>query len=117
MLAPSLFSSALEVAPTRALARTTGAVAGPKTRLASARYLSSSSPRAAISKIWPGTAAEAVQDIPSGSTVLSSGFGLCGTPFTLLNALAARQDLKDLTVVSNNAGLGDQGVGVCCFSY
>lgn len=76
------------------------------------RDLSTSpSVRERISKVWMGSVAQAVQDIPSGATVLSSGFGLCGTPFTLLNALAARDDVKNLTVVSNNAGLGDQGVG------
>ncbi|SNX84384.1 probable Succinyl-CoA:3-ketoacid-coenzyme A transferase, mitochondrial precursor [Melanopsichium pennsylvanicum] len=54
---------------------------------------------------------EAVKDIPSGSTVLSAGFGLCGTPVTLIEAISRNPQIKDLTVVSNNAGTGELGLG------
>lgn len=62
-------------------------------------------------KFYP-TAAEAVKDIESGSMILSAGFGLCGTAETLITALHERPELKDLTVVSNNAGNVGQG-GLC----
>jgi 3-oxoacid CoA-transferase len=54
-------------------------------------------------------AAEAVRDIPDGSTVMISGFGLCGIPENLIAALRAR-GTKGLTVVSNNAGTNDFGI-------
>ncbi|EPQ28542.1 uncharacterized protein PFL1_03846 [Pseudozyma flocculosa PF-1] len=57
------------------------------------------------------TADEAVKDIPSGSTVLSAGFGLCGTPETLIQAIERQPQIKNLTVVSNNAGTGEKGLG------
>lgn len=49
---------------------------------------------------------EAVADIKSGSTILSAGFGLCGTAETIIKAMAKRgvEDLHSLTAVSNNAG-------------
>jgi len=52
------------------------------------------------------SADEAVADIKSGSTVLSAGFGLCGTAETLIGAMARRgkEGLHSLTAVSNNAG-------------
>ncbi|KAF2860370.1 beta ketoadipate:succinyl-CoA transferase, TR2 [Piedraia hortae CBS 480.64] len=56
-----------------------------------------------------GSADEAVADVKSGSVILSAGFGLCGTPETLIKALARRKDLRDLTVVSNNAGTASGG--------
>ncbi|CDU22733.1 probable Succinyl-CoA:3-ketoacid-coenzyme A transferase, mitochondrial precursor [Sporisorium scitamineum] len=62
------------------------------------------------SKVYP-SADEAVKDIKSGSTLLSAGFGLCGTPETLIKAISRHPHIKDLTVVSNNAGTGDLGLG------
>lgn len=47
---------------------------------------------------------EAAARIKSGSTVLVGGFGLCGIPEKLIAAMHQRADLKELTVVSNNAG-------------
>ena len=55
------------------------------------------------SKLY-ASADEAVADLQSGSTVLSAGFGLCGTAETIIAAIARRKDLTDLTAVSNNAG-------------
>ncbi|KAN0061827.1 hypothetical protein ACQY0O_005820 [Thecaphora frezii] len=57
------------------------------------------------------SADEAVKDIPAGSTVLSAGFGLCGTPETLIQAIERNPQVKNLTVVSNNAGTGEKGLG------
>lgn len=56
-------------------------------------------------------AARAVADVPSGATLAVGGFGLCGIPENLIEALAAR-DVKDLTCVSNNCGVDDWGLGV-----
>ncbi len=57
------------------------------------------------------SAAEAVAIVPSGSVVLSGGFGEIGVPQELLEALAER-DVKDLTIVSNNGGTGDRGLAL-----
>lgn len=63
-------------------------------------------PRRCYSAVKPVISAEeAVADIPSGSKLLVGGFGLCGIPEKLIAAMHARQEgLKNLTVVSNNAG-------------
>ena len=59
------------------------------------------------------SADEAVADIPPAATLLVGGFGLCGIPEDLINALARRSDagVNGLTVVSNNAGLEKIGLG------
>jgi 3-oxoacid CoA-transferase subunit A len=57
------------------------------------------------------SAAEAVERIPDGATIMMGGFGLCGIPETLIYALRVR-GTRDLTVVSNNAGVDDFGIGV-----
>lgn len=61
-----------------------------------------------MNKICPDLAT-AVADIPDGATVLISGFGGAGQPTDLIHALLD-QGAKDLTVVSNNAGNGDNGL-------
>ncbi|QGC39255.1 3-oxoacid CoA-transferase subunit A [Bordetella parapertussis] len=55
------------------------------------------------------SADEAVSVVESGATILISGFGDIGLPFELLHALA-RTSVKDLTIVSNNAGTGELGL-------
>jgi 3-oxoacid CoA-transferase subunit A len=57
------------------------------------------------------SAADAVALIPDGAAIMMGGFGLCGIPETLIAALHAR-GTKDLTVISNNAGVDDFGIGV-----
>ena len=47
---------------------------------------------------------EAISDVSDGNKLLVGGFGLCGIPENLIGALI-KQGAKDLTVVSNNAGL------------
>ncbi|MBH68161.1 MAG: 3-oxoadipate CoA-transferase [Rhodospirillaceae bacterium] len=53
---------------------------------------------------------EAVSGINDGSIILVSGFGGAGMPTELLNALRD-QGAQDLTIVSNNAGVGREGIG------
>jgi 3-oxoacid CoA-transferase subunit A len=57
------------------------------------------------------TAAEAVADIPDGATLTVGGFGLCGIPSVLVQALLD-SGVRDLEVVSNNAGVDDWGLGL-----
>jgi 3-oxoacid CoA-transferase subunit A len=57
------------------------------------------------------SAAEAVERIPDGATIMMGGFGLCGIPETLIDALRAR-GTRGLTVISNNAGVDDFGIGL-----
>ncbi len=57
------------------------------------------------------SAQAAVERIPDGATIMMGGFGLCGIPETLIAALRAR-GTRDLTVISNNAGVDDFGIGV-----
>src|SRR2546430_17205549 len=57
------------------------------------------------------SADEAVRDVADGATLVVGGFGLCGIPENLINALVKR-GVKDLTCVSNNAGVDDWGLGL-----
>src|SRR5215470_13256357 len=57
------------------------------------------------------SAADAVALVPDGATIMMGGFGLCGIPENLIAALRAR-GTSGLTVISNNAGVDDFGIGV-----
>ncbi len=63
-----------------------------------------------IDKQW-SSAAEAVADISDGASLAVGGFGLSGNPIALIEALLA-QGTKDLSIVSNNCGVDDWGLGV-----
>jgi 3-oxoacid CoA-transferase subunit A len=63
-----------------------------------------------MNKVLPDAATAAAM-IPEGATVLVGGFGLCGIPETLIKALHA-QGTKQLTLVSNNAGVDGFGLGI-----
>jgi len=57
------------------------------------------------------SAEEAVALIPDGARVMCGGFGLCGLPENLIRALHAR-GTRNLTIISNNPGVDDFGVGM-----
>jgi 3-oxoacid CoA-transferase subunit A len=63
-----------------------------------------------VDKRW-ASAAEAVADIPDGASIAVGGFGLSGNPIALIQALLA-QGTRDLSIVSNNCGVDDWGLGV-----
>lgn len=56
------------------------------------------------------SALEAISDITDGATLMVGGFGLCGIPEHLIEALRVK-GVKDLTCISNNAGVDDFGLG------
>jgi 3-oxoacid CoA-transferase subunit A len=53
----------------------------------------------------------AVEKLTDGVTILMGGFGLCGIPENLIAAVR-RKGTKSLTIVSNNAGIDDFGIGI-----
>ncbi len=63
-----------------------------------------------MNKVLAGADA-AVALVPDGASILMGGFGLCGIPEHLIQALHTR-GTRDLTVISNNAGIDDFGIGV-----
>jgi 3-oxoacid CoA-transferase subunit A len=62
-----------------------------------------------VDKVVPDAGA-AVADVPSGASLAVGGFGLCGVPMILIEALLA-SGVDDLEVVSNNCGVDDWGLG------
>src|SRR5438046_5374135 len=54
---------------------------------------------------------EAIRDISDGNVIMLGGFGLCGIPENCIAALV-RKGVKDLTCISNNAGVDDFGIGL-----
>jgi 3-oxoacid CoA-transferase subunit A len=56
-------------------------------------------------------AQEAIRGMRDGQTFMLGGFGLCGIPENTINALV-KSELKDLTCISNNAGVDDFGLGL-----
>ncbi len=67
-----------------------------------------------MNKVY-ASAAEAVADIPDGATLMAGGFGLCGIPENLILALRDK-GVRGLTVVSNNAGVDDWGLGLLLYT-
>jgi 3-oxoacid CoA-transferase subunit A len=53
----------------------------------------------------------ALADVHDGAVIMSGGFGLCGNPENLITGLL-QKGVKDLTVISNNCGTTDKGLGV-----
>lgn len=58
-----------------------------------------------------GSVQEAVADIPAGASLAVGGFGLCGIPMVLIQALHGA-GVDRLSLVSNNCGVDDWGLGV-----
>lgn len=54
---------------------------------------------------------EAVKGIHDGSTIMVGGFGVCGIPENLIQTLSDT-GVKNLTVISNNCGIDDWGLGI-----
>jgi 3-oxoacid CoA-transferase subunit A len=67
-----------------------------------------------MDKVFASTA-DAVADISDGSVLAVGGFGLCGVPIALIDALLA-QGAKGLTTISNNCGVDDQALGVLLYA-
>ena len=57
------------------------------------------------------SAEEAIKDVFDGATIMVGGFGLCGIPENLIRALV-RKGVKNLTTISNNAGVDGFGMGL-----
>jgi len=62
-----------------------------------------------VNKVYPSADA-AIADLPDGATILVGGFGLCGIPENLIEAVR-RKGTRNLTVISNNAGVNEFGLG------
>ncbi len=63
-----------------------------------------------MNKVY-ASADEAIADMPDGVTLMSGGFGLCGNPENLIEAIH-RKNVKSLTIISNNCGTDDKGLGI-----
>ena len=64
-----------------------------------------------MNKVYPSAVAALADVVKDGMTIAVGGFGLCGIPEALIAALRDT-GVKDLTVVSNNAGVDDFGLGI-----
>ncbi len=65
----------------------------------------------AVNKIYPDATAALSGLLRDDMTIMSGGFGLCGIPAALIEAIRA-SGVKGLTVISNNAGIDDAGLGI-----
>ena len=65
----------------------------------------------AVNKVYPDAQEALAGLLHDGMTILSGGFGLCGIPTALIEAIR-ESGVKQLTVVSNNAGIDDAGLGL-----
>ena len=65
----------------------------------------------AVNKVYADATAALAGLLRDGMTIMSGGFGLCGIPSVLIEAIR-QSGVKDLTCISNNAGIDDVGLGV-----
>src|SRR5690349_18143869 len=65
----------------------------------------------AVNKIYPDAQAALAGLLRDDMTIMSGGFGLCGIPAALIEAIRG-SGVKGLTIISNNAGIDDVGLGV-----
>src|SRR5262252_1969426 len=64
-----------------------------------------------MNKVYPDAHAALAGLLHDGMTIMSGGFGLCGIPEKLIAAIRD-SGVRDLTVISNNAGIDDAGLGL-----
>jgi 3-oxoacid CoA-transferase subunit A len=64
-----------------------------------------------MKKVYPDATAALAGLLKDGMTIMAGGFGLCGIPEKLIDAIRV-SGVKDLTVISNNCGIDDAGLGV-----
>jgi len=64
-----------------------------------------------MAKVYPDAKAALTGALRDGMMIMSGGFGLCGIPSVLIEAIR-ESGVRDLTVVSNNAGVDDAGLGL-----
>jgi 3-oxoacid CoA-transferase subunit A len=64
-----------------------------------------------VNKVYPDATAALAGLLHDDMTIMSGGFGLCGIPAALIEAIKA-SGVKGLTVISNNAGIDDVGLGL-----
>jgi 3-oxoacid CoA-transferase subunit A len=65
----------------------------------------------AVSKLHPNATEALAGLLHDGMTIMAGGFGLCGIPAALIDAIRD-SGVKDLTIISNNAGIDDAGLGI-----
>ena len=65
----------------------------------------------AVNKVYPDAQTALAELLRDDMTIMSGGFGLCGIPAALIDAVRD-SGVKGLTIVSNNAGIDDVGLGV-----
>src|ERR1700753_4257702 len=65
----------------------------------------------AVNKIFPDAKAALAGLLQDGMTIMSGGFGVCGIPSALIEAIRD-SGVKNLTIISNNAGIDDAGLGL-----
>src|ERR1700742_2928403 len=64
-----------------------------------------------MQKVYPDSDAALAGLLHDGMTIAAGGFGLCGIPENLIAAIRA-SGVRDLTIISNNAGIDDFGLGI-----
>lgn len=65
----------------------------------------------AVNKVYPNASSALAGLLRDGMTIMSGGFGVCGIPSMLIEAIRD-SGVKDLTIISNNPGIDDFGLGV-----
>lgn len=65
----------------------------------------------AVNKVYPNASSALAGLLRDGMTIMSGGFGVCGIPSTLIEAIRD-SGVKDLTIISNNPGIDDFGLGL-----
>jgi 3-oxoacid CoA-transferase subunit A len=75
------------------------------------RFLAPTSVADVMKKVFPDATSALAGLIKDGMSIMSGGFGLCGVPQTMIDAIRA-SGAKNLTFISNNAGVDGGGLGI-----